>query len=612
MALPIRTLQSVTPVSTPTAPKLGARFVHLKVHSAYSLLEGALQIANLGQLADAAGSPAIGLTDTNNMFGALEFAEKVSKDGIQPITGVSLAIDFGDRGKDDPHRKPALPVKYKDGLIALYAMNETGYANLMKLVSAAHLESSDIDGPHVTVERLEAHNDGLIILTGGPDGPIDRALRDAQTALAKGRIAQLLKIAGNRLYVELQRHGMPHELEVEPQLIDLAYDLGVPVVATNECYFNKPDDYESHDALIAIADGRFVSEDNRRRLTREHCFKSAADMMALFADLPEATANTIEIAQRCAYKLKGRKPILPSFVRVEPGADEEQRLTAEADELRRQAEAGLKLRLAAIERAEGFSVADYEKRLDYEIGVIAKMQFPGYFLIVADFIQWSKANGIPVGPGRGSGAGSLVAYALTITDLDPLRFGLLFERFLNPERVSMPDFDIDFCQDRRDEVIRYVQKKYGADRVAQIITHGKLQARAVLRDVGRVLQMPYGQVDRLCKLVPNNPANPVTLRQAIDGEPKLQEAAKEEAVVAKLLEMSEKLEGLGRHGDRRSAVGPVGADVSGPQVKLSDHSVQLEDGRGGGPRKIRLPRPEDTDRSAKGSRADQAGSRHRR
>ncbi len=551
MSTLIRTASTSTAATTGTAP--GATFVHLKVHSAYSLLEGALQIANLGRIADAAGTPAIGLTDTNNMFGALEFAEKVGKEGIQPITGVSLAMDFADRGQDDGAKKPVQPARHKDGLIALLAMNATGYANLMKLVSKAHLEASDVDGPHITIQALEAYATGLIILTGGPDGPIDRALRDTQSAFARRRLERLQACVGDRLYVELQRHGLPSEAEVEPQLLDLAYALGIPLVATNECYFAKPDDYESHDALIAIADGRFVSEDNRRRLTREHGFKSAAEMVQLFADLPEATANTIEIAQRCAYKIKGRKPILPSFVRVEPGADEPQRLAAEAAELKRQAEEGLQARLAAIERAEGFSVADYEKRLAYEIDVIAKMQFPGYFLIVADFIQWSKANGIPVGPGRGSGAGSLVAYALTITDLDPLRFGLLFERFLNPERVSMPDFDIDFCQDRRDEVIRYVQKKYGADRVAQIITHGKLQARAVLRDVGRVLQMPYGQVDRLCKLVPNNPANPVTLRQAIDGEPKLQEAARDEDVVAKLLEISEKLEGLYRHASTHAA-----------------------------------------------------------
>jgi DNA polymerase-3 subunit alpha len=276
-------------------------------------------------------------------------------------------------------------------------------------------------------------------------------------------------------------------------------------------------------------------------------------MTALFADLPEAIETTIEIARRCTYRARGRKPILPAFVRTADGASSADRESAEAAELKRQAEHGLAARLAAHGPAEGFTRQDYETRLAYEIEVIAKMNFPGYFLIVADFIQWSKAQGIPVGPGRGSGAGSLVAYALTITDLDPLRFGLLFERFLNPERVSMPDFDIDFCQDRRDETIRYVQQKYGADRVAQIITHGKLQARAVLRDVGRVLQMSYGQVDKLTKLVPNNRANPVTLRQAIDGEPKLQEEAKNDPLVARLLEIAEKLEGLYRHASTHAA-----------------------------------------------------------
>ena len=281
--------------------------------------------------------------------------------------------------------------------------------------------------------------------------------------------------------------------------------------------------------------------------------KSADEMAALFADLPEAVANTIEIAERCAFRPEGRKPILPRFVATDDSLSELENFRLEAAELKRQAIAGLKDRLAAHGPAEGFTVEDYEKRLAYEVDVITQMKFPGYFLIVADFIKWSKSNGVPVGPGRGSGAGSLVAYALTITDLDPLRFGLLFERFLNPERVSMPDFDIDFCQEKRDRTIAYVQQKYGADRVAQIITHGKLQARAVLRDVGRVLQMPYGQVDRLCKLVPNNPAAPVTLREAIDGEPKLQEERDNEPMVARLLEIAENLEGLYRHASTHAA-----------------------------------------------------------
>ncbi|MEQ1713036.1 MAG: DNA polymerase III subunit alpha, partial [Hyphomicrobium sp.] len=291
----------------------------------------------------------------------------------------------------------------------------------------------------------------------------------------------------------------------------------------------------------------------RRRVSREHYFKSADEMAALFKDLPEALANTVEIAKRCAYRPRGKKPILPSFVSVTDGATPEERLVAEATELKRQAEEGLARRLEVAPLADGFTREDYDKRLAFEVEIITKMKFPGYFLIVADFIKWSKANGIPVGPGRGSGAGSVVAWALTITDLDPLRFGLLFERFLNPERVSMPDFDIDFCQDKRDRVILYVQQKYGADRVAQIITHGKLQARAVLRDVGRVLQMPYGQVDRLCKLVPNNPANPVTLPEAIAGEPKLAEERDRDPMVARLLEIAQKLEGLYRHASTHAA-----------------------------------------------------------
>ena len=432
-------------------------------------------------------------------------------------------------------------------------MNEAGYANLMKLSSRGYEAGVDGVEPQISVEQLHSHQEGLIALTGGPEGPLNRAIKNERLELAEERINRLRLIFENRLYIELQRYGIVGETETELELLRLAYDIGIPIVATNECYFAKPEDYEAHDALLCIAEGSYVTEDNRRRLTRDHCFKSAKDMARLFEDLPEAIDNTIEIAKRCAYRPQGRKPILPAFVKTKPGANDDERLAAEAAELRRQAERGLKQRLAEVPLAEGFTRADYEKRLAYEVDVITTMKFPGYFLIVADFIQWSKKKGIPVGPGRGSGAGSVVAWALTITDLDPLRFGLLFERFLNPERVSMPDFDIDFCQDRRDEVIRYVQQKYGEDRVAQIITHGKLQARAVLRDVGRVLQMPYGQVDKLCKLVPNNPANPVTLRQAIDGEPRLQEAAKAEPVVARLLEISEKLEGLYRHASTHAA-----------------------------------------------------------
>ncbi len=534
--------------STAPAP---ARFVHLKVHSAYSLLEGALTIPKLAKLAAAYGFPALGLTDTNNLFGALEFSDKLAEAGIQPVIGVTLNVGFEERKAEQAERAGARNAG--DGPIALLAMSEAGYANLMKLVSRAHLEAADTDGPHTTVTALASHAGGLIALTGGPDGPIDRALREGQHDLAEARLEQLKSAFGDRLYVEIQRHGVRSEHEVEPQLLQLAYAHKLPIVATNEAYFASPDDYEAHDALLCIAEGRYVVEDDRRRVTRAHDFKSADAMAEAFSDLPEALASTIEIAKRCAFRPKGRKPILPRFVAGDDTISETEQSRLEGAELRRQAEQGLAERLAANPPAPGFTVADYETRLAYELDVIARMKFPGYFLIVADFIKWAKQQRIPVGPGRGSGAGSVVAWSLTITDLDPLRFGLLFERFLNPERVSMPDFDIDFCQDRRDEVIRYVQDKYGHDRVAQIITHGKLQARAVLRDVGRVLQMPYGQVDRLCKLVPNNPANPVTLPEAIAGEPKLQEARAAEPLVARLLEIGQKLEGLYRHASTHAA-----------------------------------------------------------
>jgi len=533
------------------------KFIHLKTHSAYSLLEGALPIGKIAKLAEAAGMPAIGLTDTNNLFGALEFSDKLSGAGIQPIVGATYDTDFGDAadasalprlGQNAPPVRPA-------GALALLASNADGYANLIKLGSQAFLLPDPTEPTHIKLDALETHRKGLIVLTGGPEGPIGRALSDGQPDLARERLTRLHRVFNGNLYVELQRHGLRSEEEIEPQLVALAYDLGIPLVATNEVYFATPDDYEAHDALLCIADGRMVTEDNRRRVTREHYFKSMDDMATLFADLPEALESTVEIAQRCAYRPLKRKPILPRFVAAADaaGMTDEEMLAAEAAELKRQAEEGLCARLAVNPLADGFTREDYDKRLAYELDIIARMKFPGYFLIVADFIKWSKSNGVPVGPGRGSGAGSLVAWSLTITDLDPLRFGLLFERFLNPERISMPDFDIDFCQERRDRTIRYVQEKYGTDRVAQIITHGKLQARAVLRDVGRVLQMPYGQVDRLCKLVPNNPANPVTLPEAIEGEPKLQEERDNDPLVARLLEIAQKLEGLYRHASTHAA-----------------------------------------------------------
>ena len=518
-------------------------FVHLHVHSSYSLLEGALPIARLAELAKADHQPALALTDTDNMFGALEFSEKLVGYGIQPIVGCALVVDFGDsdHGQRNPNAHP------ERARVVLLAAREAGYRSLMRLNSRAFLDTPANEPPRLQLDWLKGETEGVIALTGGPGGPLDRALAAGQGHLAATRLEALLELFGDRLYVELQRHGRPTERTAEPALIELAYAKGLPLVATNEPYFATAQDYEAHDALICIAEGRLVAESDRRQLTVEHRFKTRLEMLELFDDLPEATAATVEIAERCAFRPKTHKPILPHFAVGSDGKVDE------AAELRRQAEEGLTRRLTTQGLAEGHTEDEYRERLEFELGVIERMKYPGYFLIVADFIKWAKAQGIPVGPGRGSGAGSLVAYSLTITDLDPIRFGLLFERFLNPERVSMPDFDIDFCQDRRDEVIRYVQERYGRDQVAQIITFGTLQARGVLRDVGRVLQMPYGQVDKLCKLVPQNPAHPVSLAKAIEDEPKLQAEAANEPVVKRAFAIAKKLEGLNRHASTHAA-----------------------------------------------------------
>ncbi|MEP0940110.1 MAG: DNA polymerase III subunit alpha [Rhizobiaceae bacterium] len=541
----------VQPASSGSAAK---PFVHLHVHSAFSLLEGAVPLAGLIGMASGDDQPAMAVTDRSNLFGALEYSEKSVGKGLQPIIGCTLEVDFEAASQSEEQeltRSPnsqqamiALPI------LVLLASNAEGYANLAKLVSLAYLEGDATSRSCIKIEQLESHNDGLIVLTGGPSGLLDGVLRAGQASVAAGRLAKLKNIFADRLYIELQRH-QGHSKTIEGQLIDLAYENDVPLVATNEVYFAKREDYEAHDTLICIAEGRMVIEDDRRKLTPDHYFKSSAEMRALFADLPEALDNTLEIAQRCAFKVPTLDPILPFF--TEGAGKDDDPLEAEAAELKRQAREGLQRRLDVHALAEGHTREDYDKRLEFELNVIEGMKFPGYFLIVADFIKWAKAQGIPVGPGRGSGAGSLVAWSLTITDLDPMKFSLLFERFLNPERVSMPDFDIDFCQDRRDEVIRYVQDKYGRDQVAQIITFGTLQARAVLRDVGRVLQMPYSQVDRLCKLVPNNPANPTPLSEAVVSEPGLVEARKAEEEVDQLINIALKLEGLYRHASTHAA-----------------------------------------------------------
>ncbi len=512
------------------------RFIHLRVHTEYSLLEGAIPVKKLPGLTADAGMPAVAITDTNNMFAALEFSEYTSGEGVQPIIGCQLDLTYEETRPGD---KPIAPAP-----LVLLAQNEQGYEHLMKLNSCAYLDSGGAL-PQVSVEELARYNAGLICLSGGPDGPVGRLLRAGQGPKADALVDRLAAIYPDRLYIELQRHPGEGGLTEAERLserghIEMAYAKNIPLVATNDVYFPKTEMYEAHDALICIAEGAYVDQQQpRRRLTPQHYMKSPEEMATLFADLPEALENTVEIAQRCAFKAYKRDPILPKF------ADDE------IEELRRQANEGLQARLAVIPHAA--EVEAYQKRLDFELGIIEGMGFPGYFLIVADFIKYAKDNDIPVGPGRGSGAGSLVAYALMITDLDPLRYSLLFERFLNPERVSMPDFDIDFCMDRREEVIRYVQEKYGRDKVGQIITFGALLSKAAVRDIGRVLQMPYGQVDRLSKLIPVEGVKPVSIEKALADEPKLREEAKAEEVVERLLNYGQQVEGLLRNASTHAA-----------------------------------------------------------
>src|SRR5271165_5310852 len=421
-----------------------ADFIHLRVHTAYSLSSGAITIKELVARCKAERMPAVAITDGGNLFGALEFATACAAAGVQPIIGCELALRQ-DEDRSRGNGSLPRPMSEPDRLVVL-AQSETGYRNLLTLVTRSFLEGDVVMEPAVSLADLSAANEGLICLTGGPKGPVGRLLSEGQIDAAEAILGELKTAFPGRLYIELMRHGGNEEARSEPGLVDLAYRHDLPLVATNDSYFPDRDFYEAHDALLCIAQGKAVADNDRKRLTQSHYFRPAAEMREAFADLPEACDNTLVIAQRCAFIPQPRQPILPAFPTT-AGESEEAAL-------RGAAAAGLEARLAALGRGEA-AVPPYRERLEFELAVIIQMGFAGYFLIVADFIQWAKRAGIPVGPGRGSGAGSVVAWALIITDLDPLRFGLLFERFLNPERISMPDFDIDFCQDRRDEVIRY-------------------------------------------------------------------------------------------------------------------------------------------------------------
>jgi DNA polymerase III subunit alpha len=511
-------------------------YIPLRVHSPYSLAEGAIFLSDLANRLKEWRLPAACVADTNSISGAYSIASCLTKVGAQPLQGVQIEVSH-----------PGLTAgSTETSEIVLIAMNEAGYEQICRFLSIAQttltpLSIKDLLRPD--------HSDQFLVLTGGQRGPVDNALIKGAPDRARQRLASFKKILGDRLYCEIQRQGGPEVYQSD--LVEMARDLEIPCVATSEAWFLDRSYAEAHDALLCIADGVTLNHDTRRRADPNGHLKSPEEMQDLFADIPQALENTVELAKRCTFIIAKKDPMLPAFP-TKGGRNE-------AEELKAQSIEGLEKRLADISFDEdgksihGYTKEDYQTRLSYELDVIEGMGFPGYFLIVADFIAWSKENDIPVGPGRGSGAGSLVAWVLTITDLDPLRYGLFFERFLNPERVSMPDFDIDFCQERRDEVIDYVRQKYGEERVAQIGTIGKLQAKAVLRDVGRVMQIPFPVVDRYAKLLSSVPSEQVPLAEAMTIEPLVTELQNADEDILRMFDIGTRLEGLFRNQSTHAA-----------------------------------------------------------
>lgn len=522
-------------------------FVHLRTHTEFSVIDGTLRIDELVAAAAADTQPALAVTDLSNLFGGVKFYSTARKKGVKPILGADVWVE------PDPASGDKQP-----GRLLLLAQSKTGYLNLCEMLSRAWIGNVQRAQAWVTWEWLAQLGEGLIALSGADLGHVGQALLGQDTARARAVAQKLSAIFPQRFYLELQRAGLPtHEAHVRAA-VPLAASLQLPVVATHPVQFQTSDDFEAHEARTCIAEGETLNNPRRvKRFSREQYFKSQAQMEALFADIPSAVHNTLEIAKRCNLTLVLGKPQLPNFPIPEVNG-----ATMAPDEYFRFAShEGLKERMVELFKSEAEREKNrqtYVDRLEFEINTILKMGFPGYFLIVADFINWAKNNGCPVGPGRGSGAGSLVAYALKITDLDPLKYNLLFERFLNPDRVSMPDFDIDFCQGNRDRVIDYVKGKYGREAVSQIATFGTMAAKAALRDVGRVLGMGYGHVDGIAKLVPAPPGKTVTLARPGDKPdpgviyarleaPEIEQREKNEEEVAELLSLAERVEGMVRN-----------------------------------------------------------------
>ncbi len=525
-------------------------FVHLHLHTQYSLLDGANKIKPLMSRVAELGMPAVAMTDHGNMFGAVDFYQKASDAGVQPIVGCEVYVAPKSRFEKASARAddPEAGGNYH---LILLAQNERGYRNLCRLVSAGYQEGFYYK-PRIDKELLRELNEGLFCLSGCLASEVNQAIARGDTRRAREVAAEFAQIfSGDRYYVELQDNHLPEQVAANRELVALGRELGLPLIATNDCHYLEPGDAEAHEALLCIQTGKTLSDPKRWRFGTDQLFvKSPEEMRAAFAEFPEAIANTVDVARRCDFKMSFGQYQFPEF-----GVAEGESLEGV---LERDAREGLDRRLAG-QRERDRSWRDerrgeYVARLETELGVVNRMGFAGYFLIVADFINWAKREGIPVGPGRGSAAGSVIAWALQITDLDPLRYGLLFERFLNPERKSMPDIDVDFCFERRDEVIDYVRRRYGADRVAQIITFGTLKGKAALKDVGRVLDFTFADTDRLAKLYPAaRQGKDYPLEKALEMEPKLREARDRGEREGKLFDYALKLEGLMRHASKHAA-----------------------------------------------------------
>ncbi|MDC1139717.1 DNA polymerase III subunit alpha [Candidatus Pelagibacter sp.] len=503
-------------------------FNHLKIHTQYSICEGAIKIDNLKDFCKEKKIPCLGLSDTSNLCGALEFAENISKVGTQPIIGTQINFRFEDT----------------TGLLPLIALNENGYKRIIELSSRSYLENDALSDPHLDIKELLIDVEGVSLLSGTIQGLFGKLFE-------KGRLDEISKLYkslsskfNDNFYLEIQRHGDQNEITFEKFNLEQSLKIKIPIIATNEVYYLTPDMHEAHDALTCIGSKSYVNEKNRIKYSNQHYFKSNEEMSKLFADIPEALENNFNLPFKCNFRPQFSKPVLPN-ISSEKGVSADETLKKDSLEgLKEKFLKVFKIQENNLETDDKF--LKYKDRLDHELKIIIEMKYPSYFLIVSDYIKWAKSSDIPVGPGRGSGAGSLVAWCLSITDVDPIKFNLIFERFLNPDRVSMPDFDIDFCEEKRDLVFKYLTTKY-KDSVAHIITFGKLKARMVIRDVGRVLGLPYGFVDSISKMIPFDPSRPQSLIECINSEPRLQKLVNEDPRVKKLTDLSLKLEGLNRN-----------------------------------------------------------------